>query len=191
MLHALFRSRVRAKLISHLFANPSKRFFARQLEGILNESQGNISRELSRLQSLGIISVEREGRQKFYKANDECPIFAELRGIVIKTTGLADVLRNVLAPLARKIGAAFVYGSMASGEAGPQSDVDLMVIGDIDEMKLHTAVSKAEQRLGRMVNYTLLNRAEFQKRRKERSGFLSRALRGAKIMIIGSADEIR
>jgi len=189
VLEALFRSRLRAKLIAHLFANAGKSFFARQLEGLLGENQGNISRELHRLAALGVVSVEREGRQKFYKASEQCPIFAELCGIAVKTAGLADVLRAALRPLKSRIATAFVYGSMASGDVRAESDVDLLVVGDVDEMALHRAASKAEARLARTVNYTLLSRKEFARRRRERSGFLARVLAGEKIPVLGDPGE--
>jgi predicted nucleotidyltransferase len=97
---------------------------------------------------------------------------------------------EALAPLAGRIEAAFVYGSQASGKVAASSDVDLAVVGDVDEMALHKAVGRAERHLGRPVNYTLLSRREFQRRKKEKGGFLTRILHGPKIEVLGSLDEI-
>lgn len=186
----LFGSRLRAKLIGWLFSHPDERYFVRQLTGILKEDPTNISRELSRLEKMGILISSQMGRQKHYQANRKCAIFEELRGLAVKTTGMADVLREGLVPMADHIAVAFVYGSMANGEATSASDIDLLVAGDIDEMMLHEGLLDAENRLARPVNYTLLSRAEFQNRRDEEDGFLARVLAGPKIMILGSIDEV-
>jgi predicted nucleotidyltransferase len=130
------------------------------------------------------------GKQVYYQANIKCPIFAELKSVIVKTAGLADVLREALAPISSQIAIAFVYGSMASGESNSASDIDLLVVGNIDEMALHGALSQAENRLGRPVNYTLMSQLEFDKRRSEKGGFLDRVLSGKKIMILGSIDGI-
>jgi len=111
--------------------------------------------------------------------------------MVLKSVGLVDVLREKLVPLSGKIAVAFVYGSMASGEAGPQSDVDLMVVGDVDDLKLHRAISEAEEVLGRAVNYTLMSADEFKERGAEGEGFIRRLLSGQHLAILGDADEVR
>jgi len=190
MLAQLLGSRLRAKLLGWLFSHPDERYFVRQLTALLGEDSTNVSRELARLEKMGIMVSTLEGRQKYYQANRQCAVFPELRGLAIKTAGVADVLRNALAPMSDHISLAFVYGSMATGAATSASDVDLLVVGDLDETVLHTALMQAEQQLGRAVNYTLLDRAEFQRRRQEEKGFLARVLAGPRIVITGSTHEI-
>ena len=190
MLANLLGSRVRARLVGWLFSHPDERYFVRQLTGLLKEDSTNVSRELARLEKMGILVSTQVGRQKHYQANRKCAIFEELRGLAVKTAGMADVLRQALAPIADQIEIAFVYGSMASGEATSASDIDLLVVSDMDEMVIHGALSQTEELLGRPVNYMLLSRQEFRKRRSERDGFLARVLAGPKIMILGSTDEV-
>ena len=190
MLATLLGSKLRAKVLGWLFSHPDEHYFVRQLTALLKEDSTNISRELARLEKMGILVSTQVGRQKHYQANKKCAIFEELRGLAIKTTGLADVLRETLAPLAEQIAITFVYGSMANGEANSASDIDLLVVGNIDEMALHGALSQAEKRLGRPVNYTLMSQREFDKRRSQKGGFLDRVLSGQKIMIMGSIDGI-
>jgi len=191
MLETLFGSRLRAKVLAWLLSHPGERFFVRQLKAILGEDATNIGRELARLEKMGILTCTRAGREKYYQANAACPVYPELRGLVLKTAGLADVLRDALAPVAAQVRLAFVYGSMASGEAGPGSDVDLLVVGEADELALHEAMSQAEEKLGRAVNYTLLSEEEFRRRRREKGGFLPRVLAGPKIAILGDLDGVR
>jgi predicted nucleotidyltransferase len=190
MLAILLGSKLRAKVLGWLFSHPDERYFVRQLTALLKEDSTNISRELARLEKMGILVSTQVGRQKHYQANKKCAIFEELHGLAVKTAGLADVLRSALAPLADQIASAFIYGSMASGEAISASDIDLLVVGNIDEMVLHRALSGAESRLGRPVNYTLMSQPEFYKRQGEKDGFLARVLSGPKIMIMGSIDGI-
>ena len=80
--------------------------------------------------AVGLVTVRRHGNQKHFQANAVSPVFGELRGIVRKTFGLADILRSALSPLAPKIRAAFVYGSVAKGHDTATSDIDLMVVSD-------------------------------------------------------------
>ncbi len=190
LLPGLLGSKLRANVLRFLFTHPDERYFIRQLASLVKDDPTNMGRELVRLEKMGIVVAAMEGKQKYYQANRKSPIFPELHGLIVKTAGLADVLREVLEPLSQQIFLAFVYGSMASGEATASSDVDLMVVGDVDEMALHSALSRGEDLLARPVNYILMSRLEFQKRRAEHGSFLSRVLSGPKVMILGSADEL-
>lgn len=182
--------KTRQAVLAFLYGQTDSSFYTKQILDAVKTGRGTVQRELKNLTDTGIISREVQGRQVYYRANKSCPIYTELKSIVTKTFGLADVLSEALAPLGEKIATAFVYGSMASGEATAASDIDLLVVGDVDEMVLHGALAQAEGRLSRPVNYTLLSRDEFRKRRGEKEGFLARVLSGPKIVILGSIDEI-
>ncbi len=188
MLEQLMKSRVRARVLGWLLSHPDKRYFVRQLEAVLGEDSTNLSRELARLEGLGILSSEMEGRQKHYRANRDCPLYPELRGLALKTVGLADVLREALTSFADDIDLAFVYGSSATGELTAESDVDLLVVGNVDEIGLHSALASAEPKLGRPVNCMLFTRSEFRRRQKAKTGFLARVLAGPRIAILGDAN---
>jgi predicted nucleotidyltransferase len=107
---------------------------------------------------------------------------------MLKTAGLADELRGALAPLRAGIARALVYGSQAAGSGTAQSDVDLLVVGELDELSLHRAIRGAEERLSRTVNYTLLSPAELRRRQRQGGGFIARVLQGPVIEILGKAD---
>jgi uncharacterized protein len=110
-----------------LFGRPGESFYVREIVRATRVGQGAVQRELQRLAEAGIIDRVVRGRQVFYQANRRCPIFAELQGLVVKTAGVADVLRAALAPLVDRIVVAFVFGSFASGEPRKTSDVDVLV----------------------------------------------------------------
>jgi predicted nucleotidyltransferase len=134
----------------------------------------------------GLLTREARGREIHYRANRACPIFAEVHGLVLKTVGLADVLRGALTPLQDALTLAVVYGSQAAGTATAGSDVDLLVVGTVEELALHKAVAEAETQLARTINYTLLTPRDFARRRRERGGFVARVLAGPVIPIFGS-----
>ena len=180
----------RRKVLALLLLGPQSRWHLRDVARKTGLALGTVRRELKGLAQAKILTEIRDGNRTYYQPNVECAIVPDLTALMRKTAGLADVLRDALVPLAAHINAAFVYGSQASGKATAASDVDLAVVGDVDEMTLHKAIRCAEERLGCAVNYTLLSRPEFLRRRKEKGGFLSRVLRGAKIAILGDIDEI-
>ena len=190
MLDALF-SETRQQVLSLFLVRPEERYHLREVARRTGKAVGTIQAELASLEQAGILTKTVSGNRTYYQANSECPIYPELRRIMLKTVGLVGVLRQRLTPLSGSIEAAFVYGSMASGEAGPQSDVDLMVVGDVDDLVLHSAVSKAEEVLGRTVNYTLIGAREFKKRRAQEGEFISRVLSGPRLAVLGDPDEVR
>ena len=184
-------TRTRQRILGLFLMRPEARFHLREVARQTGRPVATVQRELASLAQAGIVTKEVSGNRTYYQANAACPIFPELRGLVLKTVGLADVLREALAPVGDGMQAAFVYGSMAGGEAGPESDVDLMVVGDVDEMELHRAVGEAEKVVARTVNYTLLSEAELRRRRREKGGFLARVLHGPKIPVLGDLDALR
>jgi DNA-binding transcriptional ArsR family regulator len=186
---ALF-GKVRRALLALLYSRPEEAFYIRQIARMTGAGGGAVQRELKQLDDAGIITASRKGRMVYYRANRDCPIYSELHRLMTKTAGLADVLRRSLEPLAPKIDLAFIYGSQASFTAGASSDVDVMVVGDMEELALHRAIAEAESTLDRSINYTLLTPKEFHRRRKERDGFLSRVLEGDKISIVGDARDV-
>jgi predicted nucleotidyltransferase len=191
MLERLLGSGLRAHVIGWLFTHPDERFYVRQLAALLDQDSTNLSRELARLDSMGILLSERDGRQKYFRANPDSAVFAELKGLATKTVGVVDVLRQALEGLRDEIDAAFVFGSFAKQEETAASDIDLVIIGDVDPVSLHGAMAQAEEVLRRTINYSLVSREEYAKRRKDEAGFLARVLKGPKLMVMGALDERR
>ena len=184
---ALF-GKARRAVLGLLYARPDEAFYLRQITREVQAGQGAVQRELKRLVDAGLLTREARGREVHYRANRACPIFAELHGLVLKTVGLADVLRTALLPFQTDITLAAVYGSQAAGTARAGSDVDLLVVGTVEEMALHKAIAETESQLARAVNYTLLTPREFARRRRERGGFVARVLAGPLIPLLGSPD---
>ena len=181
---------VRKRVLSMLLAGPAERWHLRDIARRTGCAVGAVGREMEGLAAAEIVLRVTDGNRVYYQANPACPLLDELTGLVRKTAGLADVVRSALEPLAGEVELAFVYGSQADGEATAKSDVDLLIVGDADELSVHRAVGQAENELGRAVNYMLLSSREFAERRKERVGFLARVLAGEKIAIVGDIGEV-
>lgn len=190
MADALF-SNTQQRVLAYLFGQPERSFFATELIGLAGGGSGAVQREVARLAESGLVTVKRVGTQKHYQANPKSPIYAELCGIAQKTVGLAEPLREALAPLAKRIKAAFVYGSIAKRSDTAASDVDLMVVSDsLTYAELFAAMEKATVRLGRAVNPTVYSRRELAKRVKQDNAFVTRVLAQPKIWVIGAEDDI-
>jgi len=179
------------QVLALLLMNPSERWHLRDIARRAQLAVGTVRRELTQLTDAGITKLSREGNRTYYAADKSCPIFDELAGLARKTCGMTDILRTSLAEAADSIDLAFIYGSQANGSATKQSDVDLMVVGGVDEMKLHKAIMDAEEKIARPVNYTLISRREFMRRRREKGGFIARVLATKRIPILGDIDDLR
>ncbi|MDB5857711.1 MAG: hypothetical protein JWQ76_1400 [Ramlibacter sp.] len=187
---ALF-PRVRQRVLALLYGNPSRSFFANEVIALAQSGTGAVQRELADLTAAGLLKVTTQGNQRHYQANESTPVFNELRGLVLKTFGLADVLRLAVEPLAPQIDAAFVYGSVAKQEDTAQSDIDVMIISDtLGYADVFGALEPASITLGRPVNPTVYTSAQFKKRAKQDNAFITRVLQQPKLWLIGSEERL-
>jgi predicted nucleotidyltransferase len=187
---ALF-SKSQQRVLAILFGNSHRSFYANEIIDLANIGTGAIQRELGRLEGAELITVNRVGNQKHYQANASAAVFEPLRELVLKTSGLANVLLAALAPVATEIRAAFVYGSIAKGEDSATSDVDLMVISEsLAYADLFSLLEDAARQLGRDVNPTVYSSAELAARIQQKNSFVTRVLTQPKIWLIGRADDL-
>ncbi|PTT86642.1 transcriptional regulator [Pelomonas sp. HMWF004] len=185
---ALF-SGTRQRLLGLLFGQPSRSFYANELIELAGSGSGAVQRELASLTQSGLVNVRPVGNQKHFQANAASPIFAELCGIVLKTVGLIDPLRAALAPVAKQVVAAFVYGSVAKKTDTAISDIDLLILSDtLTYGDLFTALDAVGTALGRAVNPTILTLQDFKL--KANDAFLSRVLQQPKVWVIGGEDDL-
>ena len=190
LANALF-SNVQQRVLGYLFGQPERSFFATELIKLAGGGSGAVQRELARLEDSGLVTVARVGTQKHYQANPKSPIFAELCAIAQKTVGLAEPLRKALKPLAKRIVAAFVFGSVSKRSDTATSDIDVLVITDtVDYPDVFAALQSAEAMLGRTVNPTVYTPANWRKKRKEGNAFVVKVSAQPKIFLIGSEDDV-
>jgi predicted nucleotidyltransferase len=185
---ALF-SKVQQRVLGLLFVNAERSFYTNEIVRFVDSGIGVVQRELEKLTASGLVTTKRIGNQKHYQANREAPIFEELRGIMLKTVGLADILRAALLPLSDKIRTAFIYGSIAKGSDTAKSDIDIFIVSDqVAYADLYTLLSDSEAKLARPVNPSIYSMQELERKLMEKNAFVLRLLEQPKIFLLGSAD---
>lgn len=177
-------------ILSQVMGNPDKRFFVRELARTAGLTASTLTRDLSALAEAGVLLRTQEGRQVYYQANPSSPVFPELRGLITKTFGIADVLREMLVQVAAKIAVAAVYGSVARGEHSSASDVDLLVIGNLRTSEFADELMRAEKILARSINPTIYTPAEFATAALK-NPFVKAILDRPMIFILGEAHELK
>jgi predicted nucleotidyltransferase len=182
---------VQQRVLAVLFGQPDRRFQSAELIRLAGSGTGATHRLLLRLAECGLLDVTFEGRQKYYQANPQSPVFDELVGLIQKTVGLVRPIEEALAPLADRIRAAFVYGSVASGADRAESDIDLMVVSDdLDYEVLFEAVLAAEKRLQRSVNPTLMGLADWKRKAARKETFAERIASKPRLFVIGAEGDL-
>ena len=186
----LFPNQYRRKVLGLLLMRPDQQIHLRELARVIGAAPGTLKKELDALCEAGLLRAERVGNQVRFCANTAHPVFPELQALIRKTIGLADALRLSLAPLAGRIDAAFVFGSMASGTESAGSDIDLMVVGDAGFAEIVDVTYAAQATLGREINPKVMSASEWQAKKAERNAFLQDVLNKPRIMLIGDADAL-
>lgn len=184
-------TKTQQRVLAVLFGQSQRSFYANEIIGLAASGSGAVQRELARLEAAALVTVRRVGNQKHYQANQEAPIFEELRAIVLKTFGVADVLRAALHSVWPLVDLAFIYGSLAKGSEHAGSDIDLMLVGALkSNAALLEALLPAQAQLGRVVNPTLYTPEEFAQRVRDGKSFMVRVLEQPKIFVKGAEHDI-
>jgi predicted nucleotidyltransferase len=178
----------RQRLLGALFGQPQRTWYAAELARHLGVLRSGVQKDLKALTGAGLLKSHRKGHMVFFQANEHAPVFPELHGLIAKTVGLVDALRETLSPTSPGIQFAFVYGSVAASREQADSDIDLMVIGDVQRVRLAKPLHEAGVRLGREVNLNLFTVSEFKAKRKQH--FLSAVLDKPKLFVIGTQRDL-
>ncbi len=182
---------VQQRVLGLLFGQPDRSFQGAEIIRLAGSGTGAVHRQLRRLEDAGLVDVRRQGNQKHYRANRNAPVFEELHGLVVKTVGLVDPLREALEPLSDRIEVALVYGSVAAGGDHAESDVDLLVISDeLTYADVFEAVEPAERILARPVNPTVMTRQEWRTRAGKGDSFAARVGKRPQLMVLGDMDAL-
>lgn len=182
----------RGALLALLYGHPDQSYYYRQITRQLSDiSVGTLQRELETLSQLGLVERTTMGNQVFYRANQNHPVFPELRALLAKTVGAIHALRRALAPIADRVAIAFIYGSLARREERAESDIDLLIVGRVSLEDVLGSVGELERSLGRAINPTVYSVAEFKAKLANGNHFLNSVVRGEKIFLIGDERELR
>jgi len=182
--------KTRQGILAAIFMQPDKTWYASELARRMGVPSSSLQRELADLTQVGLLKHSRQGRMAYYQANTASPVFTDLRGLLLKTAGLVDVLADALKPLKGRVHLAFVYGSIARNEDTSESDIDLMVIGKIEPADLALPIRHARTVLGRDINPTVYTPAEFDRKRATKDHFLTQVLSQPRLLVLGREDDM-
>jgi predicted nucleotidyltransferase/predicted transcriptional regulator len=190
LANALF-SKVQQRVLALIFGHSDRSFYTSEIVRRVGSGVGAVERELFRLQRSGLVSVERIGNQKHYRANEASPVFEDLRGLVEKTVGLTEPLRKSFEPYKNAIKTAFIYGSVARGTDTASSDIDVLVIGDdLNYSDLYAAAQQAEGKLRRPVHPLFMAAEDWHRRASDEGSVINKISLSPKIFIVGSDRDL-
>jgi predicted nucleotidyltransferase len=187
LLERLFSSRVRIRLLTIFLLHPDEQYHIRAIASEVNAQYSAVWKELKNLEDAGLLQSEKTAGRKLFRLNPQFPIISELRNILLKTVSAGDLVRNALYGM-EGVEQAFIFGSFAEGELDAESDLDLMVIGDVDVGQVAAMVDEIERMLSREVNYILFTREEWDSRLADGDSFASNVRSAPKVMLIGNQD---
>jgi len=189
-LSATLFGKTRRAVLALLYSHVEEPFYLRQIARTAGGGLGAVQRELKKLSEAGIIRRTVRGRQVYYQANPECPVYSELKSLVVKTVGVGDVLRAALVPLSDRINVAFLFGSLARGGERSSSDADVMIVGDVTFAEVVSVLGRAQETVRREINPLVYPPEEFQSKLTADHHFLKKVLEESKFFLIGDEYEL-
>jgi len=189
-LSATLFGKTRRAVLALLYSHVEEPFYLRQIARTAGGGLGAVQRELKKLSEAGIIRRTVRGRQVYYQANPECPVYSELKSLVVKTVGVGDVLRAALVPLSDRINVAFLFGSLARGGERSSSDADVMIVGDVTFAEVVSVLGRAQETVRREINPLVYPPEEFRFKLEADHHFLKKTLEGSKFFLIGDEYEL-
>jgi len=182
------KSRLRQKLLTYFFTNTSAHLYVREIAVVLHEDAGNLSKELKRLESIGVFASSMKGKQKYFSLNNKHPLYKELKSIIFKTVGVEGALKEITNNV-EGIALSFVYGSFAKDRQNSSSDIDLLIVGNPEEDSLMKKIESLEKKLLREINYNIYQKREFSDKIKKKDSFIMNIIKRPKIILRGSISE--
>jgi predicted nucleotidyltransferase len=189
ILAALFPE-TRARMLGTMLLRPEKKWYLTELATFLHMQPSTLQREMDALSKAGLLQQWRDGRRVYLKADSNSPVFQDLKGLFEKTMGIVPLLQQELKSFGDRIPLAFLFGSIARSEEGPESDIDLMIVGSVGLSELVPMLRRAERTLGRPLNPTVFSSREFARKVRGEDHFLSTVLHDAKLFVKGSEHEL-
>jgi len=187
MLQYFITSKTKRKLLKLFLMNPNKSYYTREIEKLIHEPINAVRRELGYLKKAGFLLVEKDGNRKQFRVNERFPFYVELKKIIYSSIGVGDYLNEHFGKI-EEIELAFIYGSVAKNEETSVSDIDIFLVGEISEKRLHRIIRDLEETTGREINYTIMSKQEFNKRKRKKDSFIKRILKEEKIILKGKLN---
>lgn len=190
-VNSLFGSSLRVKILGWFFLHTEERYYVRQLARLIKDDLANLCRELNKLEQLGLLISNKQGNIKYYSINKTNPIFSELKGIMIKSVGLGNLIKDALTNSKSKIKYAFIYGSFAKDKQNISSDIDLLIIGSITYAEVTKILKPVEHKIAREINPVVMDNEEMKVRLHNQEHFFTTVIKEPKIWLIGDEIEFK
>lgn len=188
-LSEILSSRSRAAIFKLLFSGSEKELHVREIQRRSKLNDSTLRQELKKLVRLDLVKGRKDSNRIYYRANRDSPLYPEILNLVIKTTGIVQVLRESMKD--QRVSVAFVFGSIAVGEESAGSDVDILVIGEIGFRDLSEVLSGCSEEIGREINPHVMTSDEYRKRVRSGEHFISHVLKSPKIFIVGTDHDLK
>ena len=182
-LRRLITSEARIRILSLFLLSPGPEFHIREVARQTKLNLNSVRRELDNLETVDLLRSRKQGSLKLYSVNRQNPVFEELKTIFLKTVGIGNIIKERLARLG-KVETAFIYGSFSRGEEKPGSDIDLFIVGEVDQQEASAVFERLQRELSREINYVIFSPREFRERKARKDPFVSNVLRQRKISLV-------
>jgi predicted nucleotidyltransferase len=153
-------------VLGYLFLHEDAELYVNEMARKFSLDDGNLSRKLKQLAQEGILKCRDSANACYYSLNSDYPLLKEYKGIVLKTIGLEQKLRDALSRV-KGVEQAYIFGSYAKGTMDPASDIDLLVVGDHDTLALQRAVAAIQKEMDRELNVISMGSGEYKKKLKQ------------------------
>jgi len=185
-LAELFGSADRFRALRTIFSEPGRGFGQRELARAAGVDPGNVSRLLKRWLEVGLVQrIQKDGLPRYYATKD--PAFAPLVALMQQDSELIRTLRDFLASL-EGVQVAVIFGSFARGEEAAESDIDVLVLGKLSELKVNTLLKPVGRKLGRPVHASVSTIKDFRNQIQAGESFAREIVQGPRIALIGDLD---
>ncbi len=181
MLEKLFGSRTRVKLLRLFLMHPEKEYFVREISRVVGEQINSVRRELANLERIGIVSSEAKDKKKFYRVQEDCILFSELRALILKSrfTIEKEFIQSV-----RSLGSVVYFVLTGYFVNEREAKVDILIVGNVNRSKLNGIIEKFQSSFGTPLRYTVMTKDEYHYRRDVTDKFLYEILNGKKIVVL-------
>jgi predicted nucleotidyltransferase len=190
LIARLFTSETRARLLGRLLLGAGRRYYQSEIARLEGVPLGAAVRELEFLLSLGLARLVAAKRRRYWSANPDHPLFAELKTLYLKAGLIGDAIGR-FRQLKARIRVAFVFGSVAEHREDAESDLDLAVVGTVSGLEISSLLRGALARVGREVNTRRYTEKELRQKYRAGDGFVRRIADGPKLFILGGDHELR
>lgn len=184
-----FLKNSKGQILELFFQDPGREYYMREIGKILKKEPGYFQAYLNSLVKDGILKDEKKGPLRYFSLNKSHPLYDEIKTIISKTLGIESKLKRIVNEF-EKLECAFIFGSIAKDTENSFSDIDLMLIGEVNEDLLATLLSEAEFHLKREINYQTYGKTEFKKKLKNKNEFIMKILKEPKIILKGNLHDI-